>query len=83
MEYFLLWDGTFRDVIPPDSRDYLVLLVIGLLVVLGPVVVLALTLGALVLFGDLALGRITPVEFLELYVLDLVVLVVLASVFID
>ena len=55
----------------PDSRDRLVLLVAGLLVLLGPAVVLVFTLGALALFGELALGRLTTVEFLELYLLDL------------
>lgn len=64
--------------IPPDSRDRLVLLVGGLFVLLGPVLILLFTLGALVLFGDLALGRMTIVEFLELYILDLGLFVVLA-----
>lgn len=57
--------------IPPESRDRLVLLGIGLLVLLGPVLILVLTLGALVFFGDLVLGRLTPVEFLELYIIEL------------
>lgn len=64
--------------LPPDSREHLVLLGIGLFLLLGPVLILVLTLGALVLFGDLALGRITPVEFLELYILDLILFVVFA-----
>jgi hypothetical protein len=64
--------------ISPDSRDRLVLLVVGVLVLLGPVLILVLTLGTLILFGDLAVGEITPVEFLELYILDLLLFVVLA-----
>jgi hypothetical protein len=62
----------------PDSRDRLFLLIVGLFVLLAPVLIIVLTLGALVLFADLALGRITPVELLELYILDLVLFVVLA-----
>jgi hypothetical protein len=62
----------------PDSRDQLVLLLVGLFVLLAPVLIIALTLGALVIFADLVLGRITPVELLELYLLDLLLFVVLA-----
>jgi hypothetical protein len=65
-------------VIPPDSRDRLVLIAIGLLVLLAPALILVITLGTLALFGDLALGRLTPVEFLELYLIDLVLFFVLA-----
>ncbi|WP_152042566.1 hypothetical protein [Salinigranum salinum] len=64
--------------IPPDSRDRLVLIAIGLLVLLAPALILVITLSTLVLFGDLALGRLTPVEFLELYLIDLVLFSVLA-----
>lgn len=59
----------------PGSRDRLVLLATGLLVLLGPVLILVLTLGALVFFGDLALGQVTPVELLELYVIELVLFI--------
>jgi hypothetical protein len=65
-------------VIPPESRDRLVLIAIGFLVLLAPALILVITLGTLVLFGDLALGRLTPVEFLELYLIDLVLFFVLA-----
>lgn len=58
-----------------DSRDRLIILGIGLLLLLGPVVILALTLGALVAFGALALGQVTFVEFLELYLLELILFV--------
>ncbi len=57
--------------IRPESRDRIVLLAIALLVLLGPVLILVLTLGALVYFGDLVLGRVTLVEFLELYIIEL------------
>ena len=50
-------------------------MVVGLLVVLAPALVLALIVGFLVLTGDLVLGRITPLEFLELYIIDLVLVV--------
>jgi hypothetical protein len=65
-------------VISESSRNRLFLLAVGLVVVLGPVVILVLTLSALVLLGDLTLGQVTLVEFLELYLIDLVVFVVLA-----
>ena len=56
---------------PTGSRDRLVLLVTGLLLVLGPAVILVLTLGALALFGAVVFNQITLVEFLELYLLEL------------
>ena len=59
---------------PVDSRDRIVVLVIALLVVLAPALLLALTVGVLVLSGDLVLGRITLLEFLELYIIDLVLI---------
>lgn len=54
-----------------DLTDRLVVLAIGLLIVLGPVVLLVLTLGFLMLTGDLLVNQVTPIEFLELYVIDL------------
>lgn len=62
----------------PDTRDRLTLLTIGLLVVLGPVLILGFTLGVLVLFGELAIGQLTPIEFLELYVIELLLFVAFA-----
>lgn len=59
-----------------DSQNRIVFLVLGLLVLLAPVVLLILTLGFLVITGDLVLGRVTPLEFLELYVIDLTVILV-------
>jgi len=59
---------------PLDSRDRVVVLAIALLVILAPALVLALTVGFLVLSGDLVLGRITLLEFLELYTIDLVLI---------
>ncbi len=56
---------------PTGSRDRLVLLVTGLLLVLGPAVILVLTLGVLALFGAVVFNQITLVEFLELYLLEL------------
>jgi hypothetical protein len=65
-------------VISSDSRKRLVLLATGLLVILGPVLILVFTLGALTFFGDLVLGRVTFVELLELYIIELVVFLGLA-----
>ena len=59
---------------PVDSRDRLVVLAIALLVILAPALVLALTVGFLVFTGDLVLGRVTPLEFLELYIIDLILI---------
>lgn len=62
----------------PESRHNLVLLAIGLLVLLGPVLIIVLTLGFLALTGDLLLGRVTPLEFLELYIIDVLLFGALA-----
>lgn len=62
--------------LPDDPQDRVAFLVLGLLVLLAPIVLLVLTLGFLVITGDLVLGRVTPLEFLELYVIDLTVLLV-------
>lgn len=58
-----------------SSQNRIVLLILGLLVLLAPIVLLVLTLGFLVITGDLILGRVTPLQFLELYIIDLTVLV--------
>jgi hypothetical protein len=57
-----------------DSRDRVVALAYGVLILLSPAVILVLTLGFLTFTGDLVLGRVTPLEFLELYIIELVVL---------
>jgi hypothetical protein len=58
---------------PSDSRERFVWFAIGTLVILGPALILVITLQALLVFGDL--GEITAVEFLELYLIDLFVFV--------
>jgi len=63
-----------------DSRDRLIPIVIGLVVLFAPVLILALTLEVLILTGDLVLGELTLLALLELYLLDLAVFVVLAYV---
>lgn len=55
-----------------DLYNRTVVLAIGLLVVLAPMVIIFFTLSFLSLTGDLVVGRLTLLEFLELYVLDLV-----------
>jgi hypothetical protein len=62
----------------PDSRERLGRLAIGLLVLLGPVLILVITLELLILFGDLTLSDISLVEFLELYIIDLLLFIGLA-----
>lgn len=58
-----------------DSRNRLVLMSYGLLILLAPVVFLFLTLGFLTFTGDLVLSQLTLLEFVELYVLELIVVV--------
>lgn len=61
----------------PNSRNRLANIALGLLVLFAPVLILAVTLGTLVIFADLALGEITLIEFFELYVIDLLLFAVL------
>lgn len=56
----------------------MVVLLIGLLVLLAPALILVLALAFLAFTGDLLLGRVTPLELLELYVIELVSVAVLA-----
>lgn len=65
-------------VLPSGSRERFIVFAIGFLVLLGPMLILVLTLAALVLLGDLALGRISLFDFLELYIIDLTLFVGLA-----
>jgi len=59
---------------PSDlTSKRVVMLAYGVLLLLAPVVVLSVTLGFLVLSGDLLLGRLSPLEFLELYLIELLV----------
>lgn len=58
---------------PSDPRARLVWFAIGTLVILGPALILVITLQFLVVFGDL--GEVTTIEFLELYLIDLFVFV--------
>ncbi|MDT3434566.1 hypothetical protein [Haloarcula sp. 1CSR25-25] len=59
------------------SQKRIALLVIGLVVLFAPALFVVATLEFLILSGDLALSEITLVEFLELYLIDLVLFVVL------
>jgi len=73
----------FREIQPDgvlssDSRKRFILLVTGLLIVLGPVLILVFTLGTLTLFGDLIVGQLTFIELLELYLIELVAFLGLA-----
>ena len=61
-----------------DSQTRLSLLIIGLLVIFAPAFFVLLTLEFLILSGDLLLSDITPLALLELYLLDLVFLLVFA-----
>lgn len=61
-----------------ETRERLALMAIGVLVLLGPVLMLFVTLEVLILFGDLELSQLTLVEVLELYAIDLVLFVGLA-----
>lgn len=67
--------GTAPDMFPNGSRDHVIILAYAVLILFAPVTLLVLTLGFLILTGDLVLGRLTPLEFLELYLLELIVFV--------
>lgn len=55
----------------PGVPDRLVVLFIGVSVLFFPIILLTLTLGFLVFVGDLSFARLSPLELLELYVLEL------------
>lgn len=54
-----------------ESPNTLTLLAIGLLVLLAPALILFLTITFLSFTGDLVLRRMSLLEFLELYLIDL------------
>ena len=59
------------------SQKRLALLVIGLVILFAPALFVVATLEFLILTGDLALSEISLLEFLELYLIDLVLFVLL------
>ena len=59
------------------SQKRLAILVIGLVVLFAPALFVVATLEFLILSGDLALSEISLIEFLELYLIDLLLFVVL------
>jgi hypothetical protein len=59
------------------SQKRIALLVIGLVILFAPALFVVATLEFLILSGDLALNEISLLEFLELYLIDLVLFVVL------
>lgn len=61
-----------------DLPDRVVIILIGLLVILTPAVFLTITIGFLLVTDDLAAGRITLLELLELYIIDLAIMAVVA-----
>lgn len=56
-----------------DISDASVVIAIGFLVLLAPVVIIAMTVGLLVYTGDLILQGVTPLVFLELYLIEIAV----------
>jgi hypothetical protein len=61
-----------------DVPDRFVLMAIGLLLLLAPVVLIVTTFGLLVYTGDLILDGVTPLVFVELYLLEIGVLAAFA-----
>lgn len=59
------------------SQKRIALLVIGLVVLFAPALFVLATLEFLILSGDLALSEISLIKFLELYLIDLLLFVVL------
>ncbi|WP_336329818.1 hypothetical protein [Haloarcula sp. CGMCC 1.2071] len=60
-----------------SSQKRIALLVIGLVILFAPALFLVATLEFLILSGDLALNEISLLEFVELYLIDLVLFVLL------
>jgi hypothetical protein len=60
-----------------SSQKRIALLVIGLVILFAPALFLVATLEFLILSGDLALSEISLLEFVELYLIDLVLFVLL------
>jgi len=61
-----------------DSRERVAIIAMGLLLLLAPAMILVITLEILILLGDLELSDISFVEFLELYVIEVIVFAVVA-----
>lgn len=59
-----------------DVPDRVVVIAIGLLVLVAPVVLLAMTVGLLAYTGDLVLEGVTMLVFIELYLIEIVVFAV-------
>jgi len=59
------------------SQKRIALLVIGLVILFAPALFVLATLEFLILSGDLALSEISLLEFVELYLIDLVLFVLL------
>lgn len=55
-----------------DGYDQFVVLAIGLLVLLAPALIIVLMISFLSITGDLVLGRLSLLEFLELYLIEFV-----------
>lgn len=63
-----------------DGRRKVVLLLIGVLFLFAPVLILAATIEALILLGDIEFADLSLLALLELYLLDLVLLALFALV---
>jgi len=62
----------------PTRRNWLVLIAIGLLFIFTPALILIATLEVLFIFGEVDLSNISPLEFFELYLVDLLLLILFA-----
>lgn len=58
-----------------DSWNRITVLLVGLLVLFAPALFVIITLEFLILTGEVALTEISLLEFLELYIIDLILLV--------
>ena len=57
-----------------DSWNRITVLLVGLLVLFAPALFVIITLEFLILTGEVALTEISLLEFLELYIIDLILL---------
>jgi hypothetical protein len=70
--------GDVTSMLRPKQRKWLTRILIGVLVLFTPVLVLIATLEVLFLFGEIEFSDISLLEFVELYLLDLTILVLFA-----
>lgn len=75
---YLFLDDVLSAMPSSDFSNKIVALAIGLLLLLAPALILFFTISFLSFTGDLVVGRVTMIEFIELYLIDFVLFAVFA-----